>query len=417
MAEYRITGGKAICGELVPNGAKNAALPILAASVMTGDDNVFFRCPQISDVEVMKKILRFTGCNVRTERGRVEINSRGLRCCEIPAELMEQMRSSIFMAGPLLVRCGRAVISQPGGCSIGERPIDLHVKALKKLGAHVEKKGNAVCLTAEKLSGADIILDFPSVGATENIMMAALGAEGTTVIYNAAREPEIVDLQNYLICCGARMRGAGTSRIVVEGPAKLHGAEYEIMADRIEAGTYMMAAAATGGELLVSNIDPSCLKSCCRMLRFAGCDVKKYKCGLVLKAPERLYSVGKMKTEPYPGFPTDLQPQFTAIMSTAIGETHVEETIFEKRYGFIKELLKMGADIEIFRGIAIIKGNRFLAGANVDAADLRGGAALVIAGLMAGDDTVVKNIEYIERGYCNLHRELRKMGAEINRCI
>ena len=213
------------------------------------------------------------------------------------------------------------------------------------------------------------------------------------------------------------MRGAGTSRIIVEGPAKLHGAEYEIMADRIEAGTYMMAAAATGGEILVSDIDPSVMKSCCRMLRFAGCDVKKYKYGLLLKAPERLYSVGKMKTEPYPGFPTDLQPQFTAIMSTAIGETHVEETIFEKRYGFIKELLKMGADIEIFRGIAIIKGNRFLTGASVDAEDLRGGAALVVAGLMAGDDTVVKNIEYIERGYCNLHKELRKMGAEINRCI
>ena len=417
MAEYLIRGGRPLNGEFVPHGAKNAALPILAASILTGEESIFHRCPQISDVVIMKSILEALGCRI-TESGDVmAVDSSSVSCCEVPDFLMKQMRSSVFLAGPLLARCGRAVISQPGGCSIGKRPIDLHIKALQKLGAHAEETAEGVVFTAGQLKGAGIVLDFPSVGATENIMMAALGAEGTTVIHNAAREPEIADLQSYLNKCGAKIHGAGTSKIIIEGSPSLHGASHEIMADRIEAGTFLMAAACTGGKLVVRDIDPSWLRTCCRFLKFAGCDIRKFPDAIEISAPDRLYSAGKIKTAPYPGFATDLQPQFTAVMSTAIGETLVEETIFENRFGFIKELLKMGADIEIFHRIAIIKGKEFLCGNRVGAADLRGGAALVLAGLAARGETHIENIEFIERGYSGFHRELRKLGADIDRCI
>jgi UDP-N-acetylglucosamine 1-carboxyvinyltransferase len=417
MSEYIIRGGRRIEGEFTPGGAKNAALPILAASIMTDDENVFYRCPQISDVEVMKEIITALGCDVREENEALVVDSRGITCCEVPDNLMSKMRSSVFLAGPLLARCGKALISKPGGCCIGRRPIDLHIKAFAEMGASVEFTGAGVMLTSGKLRGADIVLDYPSVGATENIMMAATGAVGTTVIHNAAREPEVADLQRYLVSCGAVIRGAGTSKIVIEGSSCLHGAEHKIITDRIEAGTYLMAAACTGGKLTLKDVDPSWLKNCCRILRFTGCDIRKSGSEIELSAPERLYSAGKIRTNPYPGFPTDMQPQLTAIMSRAIGESHVEETVFENRYGFIKELLKMGADIEIFRGIAIIKGNEKLRGTRVRAEDLRGGAAIVLAALMAEGDTVVEGVEYIERGYSSFHRQLRRLGADIDRCI
>lgn len=415
MAEYYIRGGRKIEGEFTPHGAKNAALPILAAAIMTNGESVLHRCPEISDVAVMKKILRQLGCTVTGSGDVLSVDSSGLSCCEIPDELMKKMRSSVFLAGPLLARCGRVLISQPGGCSIGLRPIDLHIRAFKKMGAHVEEVENGVLITSQGLHGADIYLDFPSVGATENVMMAATGAVGTTVIHNAAREPEVVDLQDYLVRCGARISGAGTSRIVIEGGCALHGADHEVIPDRIEAATYLMAAAGTGGRIVLKNMNPAWLKTCCRFLRFAGCDIRKKGNEIALSAPERLYSIGKIRTAPYPGFPTDMQPMLTAIMSGAIGETHVEETVFENRYGFIKELLKMSADIEIFRGIAIIKGNEILTGACVRAQDLRGGAALVLAGLMAHGETVVKGTEYIERGYSGFPEGLRALGAEIDR--
>lgn len=417
MAKYIIHGRRKISGEFTPHGAKNAALPILAAAIMTSGESVFHRCPEISDVMVMKSILKRLGCTVTGSGDMLTVNSSGLSCCEIPENLMKKMRSSVFLAGPLLARCGRVLLSQPGGCTIGSRPIDLHLRALKKMGAEVTETEKGVLITAGRLKGADIYLDFPSVGATENIMMAATGAVGMTVIHNAAREPEVLDLQKYLVQCGAKISGAGTSRIVIEGGIALHGAEHEIIPDRIEAATYMMAAAGTGGSVILKKTDPVCLKTCCRFLRFAGCDVRKCKSEIVLTAPERLYSIGKVRTGPYPGFPTDMQPMLTSIMSGAIGETHVEETIFENRYGFIKELLKMGADVEIFRGIAIIKGKEILHGSHVRAKDLRGGAALVLAGLMADGETVIDDVEYIERGYCRFPDELRKLGGTIERCI
>lgn len=417
MAEYIIRGGNPVCGEFVPHGAKNAVLPVLAASIMTGDENCLTRCPDVSDVTTMKSILESLGCIVSKEKDSVLVDSRGMTCCEIPMDLMGRMRASIILAGPLLVRCGKAVISHPGGCSIGKRPIDLHIRALQKLGVAVDERGDRTVLTAEHMRGTDINLDFPSVGATENIMMAALGAEGVTIIHNAAREPEIVDLQNYLTRCGAVVYGAGSPKIVVKGKTHLHGCKHEIMADRVEAGTFLMAAAGTGGSVTVRKIDPAWLKTCCRLLRFSGCSIRKFSDSIELTAPERLYSIGKTRTAPFPGFATDLQPQLTAVMTTAIGETHIEESVFDDRFGFIKELLKMGADVEIFRRIAIIKGKEFLCGTRVAAADLRGGAALVLAGLAARGETRIENIEFIERGYCSFHRELRKLGADIDRCI
>lgn len=417
MAEYIIQGNQKIRGEFTVHGAKNAVLPILAAAILTGDENVFSRCPDISDVTVMKQILRELGCRVRETGGVLIVDSRTMTCCEISDDLMKKMRSSVFLSGALLARCGKAVISQPGGCSIGKRPIDLHIKALKQMGVNVEEKHQKLILTAEKLEGADIYLEYPSVGATENIMMAAVCADGDTIIRNCAREPEIVDLETYLNRCGARIKGAGTSKILIKGGSKMHGICHEIMGDRIEAGTFLMAAAGTGGELLVKGLDPQYLKCCIKFLRFAGCKIKKQNDEIWLKAPPRLYGVGNVRTLPYPGFPTDLQPQFTAIMTGAIGSTQVEETVFENRFGFTKELVKMGADIEILDRFAIINGNDFLYGNRVSAPDLRGGAALVLAGLMSRGRSVVENIELIERGYCGFHTELSRLGADIDRCI
>lgn len=417
MAEYIIQGSKKIQGEFTVHGAKNAVLPIMAASILTGDENVFSGCPDISDVKVMKQILEGLGCKIRETGGVMIVDSRVITCCEIPDALMKKMRSSVFLAGALLARCGKAVISQPGGCSIGRRPIDLHIKALRKMGVNVDERNQKLIFTTDKLMGADICLEYPSVGATENIMMAAVRACGETIIRNCAREPEIVDLQTYLNRCGARIKGAGTSRIIIKGCSKMHGTCHEIMGDRIEAGTFLMAAAGTGGELLVKGMDPQHIKCCIRFLRFAGCKIKKQNDGIWLKAPPRLYGVGNVKTSPYPGFPTDLQPQFTAIMSGAVGCTQVEETVFDNRFSFTGELIKMGADIEILGRFAIINGNDFLYGNRVSAPDLRGGAALVLAGLMSRGRTVVDNIEHIERGYCGFHEELRRLGADIDRCI
>lgn len=415
MESYRIRGGNPIRGEYTVKGAKNAVLPILAASIVTGKENLFFRCPRISDVRNMQGILTSLGCEVRADGERILVNTAGLNRCEVPRNLMEKMRSSIFLIGPLLTRCGRAIISQPGGCAIGKRPIDLHIKALRQMGAEIEEKDQQLFVTGDSLYGTNIVLDFPSVGATENIMLAALSAKGETVIHNSAREPEIVDLQDYLNDCGAQIKGAGTSHIVIKGQLPLHGTSHTIMGDRIEAGTFLMAAAGTGGELILKGIETDTLRCLLKYLRFAGCKIKRNRDEIWLRAPKRLFGTGKLKTEPYPGFPTDLHPQFAAIMAAAAGQTQIRETIFENRFQYVKQLAKMGTDIEIFQRTAIIRGITPLVGACVKAEDLRGGAALVLAGLMACGETIVENVGFIERGYFDFHKELVKLGADIEK--
>ncbi len=417
LGSYHIQGGRPIQGEYTVKGAKNAVLPILAASIVTGGENLFERCTDISDVRIMREILNALGCRTVRSGDRMLVDTAGLDCCEVPRPLMEKMRSSIFLIGPLLTRCGRAVISQPGGCAIGKRPIDLHIKALRQMGAEIEEQDQQLIVTGGRLYGTNLVLDFPSVGATENIMLAAIGAKGETVIHNSAKEPEIVDLQNYLNRCGAQIRGAGTSRIVIKGQTPLRGACHTVMGDRIEAGTFLLAAAATGGELRLKGADSGNLKCLLRYLRFAGCKVKKQPCEIWLRAPKRLYGTGRVRTEPYPGFPTDLQPQFCAAMAGAEGQTKMEETIFENRFRYVKQLEKLGADIEILQGTAIIKGVQPLTGARVKAEDLRGGAALVLAGLAADGETIVENVEFIERGYCGFDRELEKLGADIKKFL
>lgn len=415
MESYQIRGGNPISGEHAVSGAKNAALPMLAASIVTGEENVFAGCPRISDTLIMREILCHLGCKILPSGGQLLVDASGLHEEEVPKALMKKMRSSIFLIGPLLTRCGRAIISQPGGCAIGKRPIDIHIEALSQLGADIEERGDQLIFTGTRLTGANILLDFPSVGATENVMLAALGAQGETVIHNSAREPEIVDLQNYLNGCGAQIKGAGTSRIVIKGGNPLHGTCHTIMGDRIEAGTYLMAAAGTGGELVVKGTEADTIKHLLKCLQHAGCRIKNNAGEIWLKGPERLVAAGKIRTAPYPGFPTDLQPQFGAIMAKAKGGTHIEETIFENRFQYAKQLIKMGADIEISERTVIIRGVDVLQGRHVAAEDLRGGAALVLAGLMAQGETIVENTGFIERGYCDFPEGLKKLGGDVNR--
>lgn len=414
MESYHIRGGNPITGEYTVKGAKNAVLPILAASVITEDESCFLNCPDISDVADMVQILEALGCRiVRDEEGQITVHAETMTRCEVPCDLMKKIRSSVFLAGPLLARCGRAVISQPGGCAIGSRPLDIHIRGFHQLGVKIEEKDRKYILNGETMMGANIILDFPSVGATENLMTAALGAKGETVLHNVAKEPEIIQLQDYLNQCGARIRGAGTSTISIKGQPRLHGCGHRIMGDRIEAGTFLLAAAGTGGELTVNGIDPVWVRSLTRILKGAGCKIRKTENGLHLAAPQRLKLSGKIQTEPYPGFPTDLQPQLAAAFATGDGKVRIQEKIFENRFQYINQLRKMGADIEFSGRIAIIKGVKSLQGATLEAEDLRGGAALVLAGLMAEGETTVRNVHYIERGYCRFHEALKELGGDI----
>lgn len=415
MEKYRIRGGNPISGEYRVKGAKNAVLPIMASSVAVSGETCLCGCPEITDVEDMADILKALGCRVKKESGCLMIHTGQMNRCEIPEELMQKIRSSVFLAGPLLARCGSAVISRPGGCAIGARPLDIHLKGFSQLGVEIREKDSRFILEGKNMTGANIVLDFPSVGATENLMTAALGAKGETVLHNCAKEPEIIDLQNYLNRCGAQIKGAGTSVIVIKGRTELHGCSYRVMGDRIEAGTFLLAAAGTGGSLRVEGIDPLWLKSLTKVLKNSGCTVKKERNAVTLAASKRLQISGKLQTGPYPEFPTDLQPQLTAVFAGGTGQCSVEERIFENRFRYINQLRKMGADIEFSGRIAIIKGRSRLQGAKLQAEDLRGGAALVLAGLAAQGETEIENIHYIERGYCNFHRELSILGGDIDK--
>lgn len=403
-------------GTVCVNGAKNAVLPILAATLLSTEGScILEEVPALIDVDVICEVLSSLGADVkRPERDKIEVLAHCIDEVEAPYELVRKMRASFLVMGPLLARMGRARISMPGGCAIGIRPIDLHLKGFKALGAKIELGHGFVEASAEKLIGNNIYLDFPSVGATENIMMAAVLAEGQTFIENAAEEPEVTDLASFLNKMGADIRGAGTDTIKINGVKKLKGATHTVIPDRIEAGTYMIASAITGGNVLINNVVPDHLKPIIAKLRECEVDVKEENGGLRVVAHNRPKAVD-IKTMPYPGFPTDMQSQFMVLMSIAEGTSIAIETVFENRFMHVSELKRMGADIRIEGRSAIIEGKNNLLGAPVKATDLRAGAALVLAGLVAEGTTEIMDIHHIDRGYVNIEEKLRSLGANIYR--
>ena len=415
MEQYHISGGRRLSGEYELTGAKNAVLPILAATIVTGTTSKIRSCPDLSDVKTMIAILKELGCKVTSENDGIVIDSDPVRSFSIPEQLMREMRSSVFLMGPMIARCGKVKLSYPGGCEIGLRPIDIHLSALKKLGVTIRESHGFLECTADHLVGSHIVLDFPSVGATENTMMAATAAEGETRIINAAKEPEIIDLQNYLNDCGADIHGAGTGEIIIHGKKKYHEAEHKVIPDRIEGGTVLAAVAMTGGSVLLKNAVPEHMSMILSKFREAGCRVTEGNDQIHFAAPERLKAVETLKTLPYPGFPTDMQSQFLTILTAAQGTSMVTETIFESRYKHVDELRKMGANIKVDGRTAVVTGVDKLTGARVIARDLRGGASLVIAGLGAEGETIVENICHIDRGYDKFEIALNHIGADITR--
>ncbi|MBP1156275.1 MULTISPECIES: UDP-N-acetylglucosamine 1-carboxyvinyltransferase [unclassified Paenibacillus] len=415
MEKLVIEGGKPLTGAIRIHGAKNAALPILAASIMAEGTITIQNVPVLSDIDVMLGILRALGCQAELKGDAVIVNTKAVNQYHIPESLMSQMRSSIFLMGPLLSRLGRVELYQPGGCAIGERKIDLHLRGLAAMGACIEESGNKIVCTADELEGAEVVLDYPSVGATENIMMAAVMARGMTTITNAAREPEIQDLQNFLNTMGAKIIGAGTDTITIEGVTELLPCTYRIIPDRIVAGTLMIAAAATRGNVTLERANPSHLTSAIHVLKRAGVQITINGDIMNICAKARPKAVGRIVTSPYPSFPTDLQSQIMVLLSLADGPSVVRETVFEGRFKHVDELSRMGADIRVDLNAAFIRGVSRLYGATVEATDLRAGAALVIAGLAAQGTTIIEQIHHIDRGYDRIEQMLGTLGANIER--
>ena len=414
MESYHIRGGTPLHGEYPVKGAKNAALPILAAALCKGGIHEIYGCPDIGDASVMMDILKGLGADCRRDGNCLVVDSRQLTSAAVPRQLMSMLRSSVFLMGSLLMRTGEAVVYRPGGCNIGSRPIDIHTDGLRHLGYTVtEDEEKIVC--SGRCRGGRYVLPYPSVGATENLMMAALSGDGLTVLENCAIEPEILDLQGFLRTCGFQVYGAGTGTIAVLGGKGISDAMYFIMEDRIEAATYLMALAGTGGEGILTGVRGRLLGSVLQVLENMGCRIRSFQDRIELVSPERLRSPGMVSTAPYPGFPTDCQPQLMTLAVCAAGETRICEEIFENRFSHKKELMKMGANIETCGKNAIIKGIGRLQGAEVCAQDLRGGATLVLAGLMAEEETVVTGIHHIERGYEGLERGLRLLGGNIEK--
>ena len=416
MGEYHITGGRKLNGSIKICGGKNAILPILAATVLNADISVIHNCPHISDTFIAIDILKAIGCKVSFEGDAITVDSRPADNCFVPEEFVRQMRSSIIFLGGVLGRFKEVMISFPGGCELGARPIDFHLKGIRQLGAVITEEHGFIIAKADKLKGTRIALDFPSVGATENIMLAAVLAEGTTIISNAAKEPEIVDLQSFLCEMGANITGAGTDTIIIEGVKKLHSAEFSVMPDRIVAGTYLVAAAITGGNIVLENVVNEHMYPITSKLLEAGCKIHTDGSMLFLQAPEKINALERLRTCPYPGFPTDMQPQLMALLSVANGTSIVEETVFESRNKHISELMRMGANIILLQDgmTSVIKGVRELKGTSVAGKDLRGGAALILAGLAASGKTIVTNSEFVERGYVHIEEDLRSLGADIS---
>lgn len=414
MERLLIEGGKPLCGTVEINGAKNAALPILSAALI-GRKSVLHNCPPLSDVNAAADILRCFGCVVTREGVSLTVDAEKVSCCDPPESLMRRMRSSILFLGAALARFRRARISLPGGCELGARPVDIHIEALCKMGAVIEEDhGFLNCRVDGALRGAEITLAFPSVGATENIMIAAAGAVGETVIRNFAREPEIQDLAEFLKSCGASVSISGDEIHIIGGFAP-KSCEHTVIPDRIEAATYLCAAAATGGSVCVKGIVPQHLSAMLPAFEEMGCRLESGSDFLRLTAPERIKSVKKITTMPYPGFPTDAQAPFMAALAVAEGTGIIVENIFDARFKHAGELLRMGAKIEINGRIAVIKGVKRLHGASVSCTDLRGGAALVIAALAAEGESRICRLRHLYRGYCGFEENLRLLGAEIKR--
>ncbi len=416
MERLIVKGGNRLVGTVKTSGAKNAVLPIIAASILGTSPSRLDEIPALEDVRTICAVLECLGIKVNaSEPHTLKIDSREITSCEAPYELVRSMRASFLVMGPLLARKGYARISQPGGCAIGTRPIDLHLKGFEALGVKIEQGHGYIEASApEGMTGANIYLDFPSVGATENIMMAAAMAKGTTVLENPAEEPEIVDLANYLNQMGARVRGAGTNVITIEGVSELHGVQHSVIPDRIEAGTYMIAAAMTGGDVIIENVLPEHQKPLIAKLREAGALVEEDIDRIHVAGSGRLKAVD-IKTLPYPGFPTDMQAQMMAMLSVAEGRSKITETVFENRFMHVVELNRMGANITTEGRSAVITGPAHLTGCTVRATDLRAGAAMILAGLVAEGATEICDIYHIDRGYEEIAAKLTRLGADIKR--
>lgn len=415
MEQYVIKGGNPLVGEVEISGAKNAALAILAATIMTDETVTIDNLPDVRDINALLQAMGDIGAKIdRTDAHTVKINGSFVKDIPVDYDSMKKIRASYYLLGSMLGKYKRAEVTLPGGCNIGSRPMDLHIKGFRALGAHVEIRNGAVAAEADRLIGSHIYLDKVSVGATINIMMAAVMAEGKTTIENAAKEPHVVDVANFLNSMGANIRGAGTDVIRIVGVEKLHKTEYSVIPDQIEAGTFMFAAAATKGDVTVKNVIPKHLEATTAKLLEAGCEVEEFDDAVRVVASKPLRHT-QVTTLPYPGFPTDMQPQMSVVLGIAQGTSTVTEGIFENRFKYVDELTRMGADIKVESNIAIINGVKGYTGARVSAPDLRAGAALVIAGLSAEGITIVDDIHYIQRGYESFETKLEGLGAQIEK--
>ncbi len=414
MQKLAIQGGYRLNGEVKISGAKNAALPILCASLLTADDLYLSNLPDMHDVKTMFRLLQQMGVRIDADGHAAAFNASAVDKLEAPYDMVKTMRAAILVLGPLLTRFGEARVSLPGGCAIGSRPVDLHIKGLIAMGAEIHIEHGYIHATAKRLHGAHICFDLISVTGTENLMMAAVLADGITVLENAAREPEVVDLAQCLIAMGAKIEGAGTDKIVIEGVDQLHGARYSVMPDRIESGTFLVAAASTGGHITLTGARADTLDNVLEKLREAGAviDVVEDRISLVMTTRPRAVN---LRTAPYPAFPTDMQAQFMAMNAISEGSAIVVETIFENRFMHVQELQRLGAQIEIEGNTAVIQGTRQLEGATVMATDLRASASLVIAGMVAQGETIVDRIYHLDRGYEHIEAKLSALGAKIRR--
>jgi UDP-N-acetylglucosamine 1-carboxyvinyltransferase len=414
MDKIEIEGGVRLNGEVTISGAKNAALPIMAASILSPGENCIFNVPHLRDISTMRRLLAHLGVEFQRKDDKITLLSKNITSIEAPYDLVKTMRASVLVLGPLIARMGEARVSLPGGCAIGARPINLHIMGLKKMGAEITLSEGYINARAKRLKGATIYFDIPTVTGTENLMMAAVLAEGETILENAACEPEVVDLANALISMGADIKGAGTSIIRIKGVDSLNTLNYKIIPDRIETATFITAAAITKGEITITSCNPEHSEAVITKLKEAGVEIHQKQDKLFVKGPDRLNATD-IKTMPYPGFPTDMQAQFMALMTVAEGTSVITENIFENRFMHVAEMRRMGADIKVEGSAATIKGVKSLKGAPVMATDLRASASLIIAGLAAEGITIIDRVYHLDRGYEQIEEKLKLLGAKIRR--